>query len=534
MTAITLRQFGGIAPRIPPRYLAESQAQIAVNCPTWLGSLQALSDTSYIQDFAKTGTITSIYRFGQATASETEFWFHWGEDVDVVRGFIKSDTTERTFYTGIGAPKATDNTLALTGAGTAYPYNSYQLGVPQPTTPLSAVTSGTADENPSTETRVYTYTIVNQWDEESAPHSAGFQIDVQSGETVTFTLPSPPTGNYAPKSRRLYRSVSGIFLFVAEIPIGTNEYIDSLGPDELNEQLPSLTWLEPPTDLKGLVGLPGGVLCGFTGIDIYFSEPYRPFAWPVQYQQTVGHEIVGIGAIDTTVVVLTTGTPSFIQGSEPAAMVVVEADVSQACVAKDSIVSMNGVVLYASPDGLISLAPNGSNVITSGVYDKEQWQQLKPESIKAFRYENRYIAFYDTGTVQGGFIYDQASNTFTTHDMFATGGYSDLKTDTLFLVVNNKLHKWESGALLTYQWKSKMFTFPDLIAFTCFRVNAETYPVTFTLYKDGVVHHTEVVTDSNIRRLPTGYGHDYEMELQGQGEVYAVQVAQSPREIASG
>lgn len=535
MTAITLTQFGGISPRTPPRYLQETQAQIAVNCPTWLGSLQSLLDTEFVQPFAKPGTIQSIYRFGDTLDSETEYWFHWAFDVDVVRGFINGDTTERTFFTGDGMPKATDNVLALTGGGTAYPINARMLGVPQPTVPMTAAIVGTPDDNPTTQTRIYTYTVVNSWGEESAPELTGTEIDVESGEDVRLTFPSVPSGNYDPDYYRLYRSVNGVFLFVAEIPVGTPTYLDDNDPDELNEEIPSLTWLPPPEDLQGLIGLPGGILCGFTGIDVYFAEPYRPFAWPVQYQQSVGSSIVGIANIDSTVVVLTTGKPSFIQGSDPGGMVVVEADLSQACVSKDSIVSMNGVVLYASPDGLISLAPSGSNIVTAGIYDKEQWQALyKPESIKAYAYENRYIAFFDNGTSQGGFIYDMQSNTFTTHDMFATAGYSDLKNDTLFLSVDDDLHKWDSGNILSYQWKSKKFTFPDLIAFTCFRVSAEAYPITFTLYRDGVIQHTEAVTDREIRRLPGGYGRDYEIELTGQGEVFSVQVGQSPRELASG
>lgn len=539
MTAITIKNFGGIAPRIPPRYLADNQAQIAVNCPTWLGSLKSLRDTSYIQDFSKEGVITSIYRFGDTLDSETQYWFHWTGDYDVVRGFINGDTSERTFFTGTDViPQATDNVLALAGGGTSYPNNAYMLGVPPPETELTATIG---DEPPQDgavkETRVYTWTVVNQWDEESAPFTEVTDqstVDVETGQTVLINFPSTPSGNYVPKARRLYRAVTGVYLFVAEIPIASASYTDSIAPDELNEEMSSLTWLTPPEDLQGLIGLPGGVLAGFTGIDVYFSVPYRPFAWPIQYQQSVSSTIVGISNIDTTVVVLTTGKPVFFQGFDPGAMVLVEADISQACVSKNSILSMNGFVFYASPDGLVALSPGGSRVVTAGVYDKEQWQQLKPESIRAYVYENRYVAFYDTGVTQGGFIYDGSSGSFTTHNMFATAGYNDLKNDALYLSVNNDLHKWDSGSALTYTWRSKKYTFPDLVAFTCFRVNAESYPITFSIYRDGVIYHTQTISDSEIKRLPGGYGHDYEIELTGQGEVYSVQVGQSPREIANG
>lgn len=550
MTAITIRQFNGIAPRIPARYLKETQAQTALNCPTWLGSLAPLTNSSQVATFSKSGTIQSIYRFGQDVDSQTQYWFHWTEDdVDVVRGFINGDTTERTFFSGVGAPKVTNNTLALTGGGTDYPIASYMLGVPQPDADFTTVSvNGSAETGALPETRTYTYTLVNAWGEESAPYAPSTlpdTHDVALGQTVDLTFPSAPGGSWDPEYRRVYRSVSGVYSLVyvddgaggymADIPIGDTTVTDSATADQLGEEMSSLTWLPPDEDLTGLVGMPGGVLAGFVGIDVYFCEPYRPFAWPLQYQQSVGYAVVGLGVIDTTLVVLTVGKPFFIQGSEPAAMAVVEADVSQACASKKSIVSMNGAVLYASPDGLIALAPGGSRIITQDRFDKAQWQALfDPESIEAYAYEDLYVAFYDNGVTQGGFIYDTASGEFTVHGVYATGGYADLLNDTLYLVVSNALHAWGAGSALTYTWRSKKFTFPDLIAFTCFRVNAETYPITFSLYQDGTLYHTESVTSSDIRRLPTGYGHDYEIELSGTGEVYAVQVGQSPREIASG
>jgi len=536
---IQINQFGGVAPKIPARYLQDNQAQVAINCPTWLGSLQPVQGTSLLQGFDKSGTISSIYRFGQNLNSDTQYWFHWTGDVDVVRGFINGDTSERTYFTGDGVPKVTDNSLALSGGGAAYPINAYQLGVPKPTISPICVVGGTPQSGAVTETRTYTYTFVNSWDEESAPFAedpmpAVATVDVKFGETVTITMPTGLTGAYDVDRKRIYRATNGVYLFVAEVPLAQATFVDTIPADELAEELPSLTWEQPPADLAGLTAMQGGFLAGFSGIDVYFSEPYRPFAWPIQYQQSVGYPVVGLAAIDTTLAVLTKGKPSFIQGASPDGMVVVEADISQACVSKDSIVSMNGMVYYASPDGLVALAPGGSAIVTEQLFLKPQWQSLKPESIKGFAYEDRYIGFYDTGSQQGGFIYDTRSKTFTFHDMYATGGYSDLRNDTLYLVVGNKLHKWESGSALTYTWKSKKFTLPDVVSFTCFRVNAEAYPVNVKVYRDGALHHEEDVSSREIKRLPVGYGHDWEIELSGSVEVFNVEIGQSPRELSGG
>jgi len=535
----------------PPRYLGVNAAQIALNCPVWMGSLQSIRGASVVNTdsggttvdpLSKSDSIKSIYRFGQDQTDETKYWFHWAEDVDVVQGFINGDTTERTYYTGDGAPKVTDNALALAGSGTEYPVNSYTLGVPKPTSALTTTKSGTADEDTTAETRVYTYTYVNSWSEESAPYTAtdmsGSTEDVYPGESVVITLPTAPTGNYNVTKKRIYRSATGTattaYLFVAEVAVATTSYTDSIAADSLNEALPSLTWEQPPTGLEGLIGLPNGVMVGFSGNDIYFSEPFRPFAWPVQYSQSVGYPIVGLGAIDTTVVVLTKGRPYFIQGSHPENMIMVESDINQACVSKRSIVSMNNYVFYASPDGLVGLSPGGSTVVTQSMFDKYTWQNMNPENLVGLRYENQYIGFLDTTTGNGGFVYDMNAKTWNFHNIYATGGFNDLKNDSLYIIKSNELWEWDTGSALTYKWKSKKFTFSEPKAFTCYRVQAETYPVTIKIYRDSIEIVSESVTTDGVKRLPSGMGTDWEFQLEGDKEVYNVQLAQSPEEFTPG
>ena len=40
------------------------------------------------------GTPLTIYRFGQDVQSDTQFWFHWTTDADVVKGPVAGDTTD--------------------------------------------------------------------------------------------------------------------------------------------------------------------------------------------------------------------------------------------------------------------------------------------------------------------------------------------------------------------------------------------------------------------------------------------------------
>ena len=76
---------------------------------------------------------------------------------------------------------------------------------------------GFADEDETLETRVYTYTNVNKesgFEFESAPAEASNSVNVRVGQTVSLSGFSSIPSSYVISHRRIYRSVSGTFLFV--------------------------------------------------------------------------------------------------------------------------------------------------------------------------------------------------------------------------------------------------------------------------------------------------------------------------------
>src|SRR3546814_561981 len=211
-------------------------------------------------------------------------------------------------------------------------------------------------------------------------------------------------------------------------------------------------------------------MAGFTDIDLYFAEPYKPYAWPADYIQSVEFPIVGLGVMDTTVAVLTKGVPYFAQGSTPDTVVMVRSDIHQACVAKRSIVSMGQAVFYASPDGLVTLSSAGSGLITQAHFSRELWQVLDPATIHAYQWESKYVAFFDAG---GGFVFDPLSKEFVFHNVTAQAAYNDLQRDALYLVIGQELHTWYTGAPLDYVWRSMRFTLPSPTSFGWGQVQAE-------------------------------------------------------------
>jgi hypothetical protein len=541
MAVFSIKSFGGIAPVVPPRYLQDNQAQTAMNCPVFQGSIQAIADLgASVADLPKTGTIKSLYRFGQDTISDTNYWFHWTTDVDVARSQIAGDASEWTFFTGDGSPKATYNSIAISGSN--YPAATRPLGLAAPTTAPTATADTFTGEDGVLETRVYAVTWVNKesgFEFESAPSSASNSVDVRPGQTATLTnLPAAPGGDYVVSHRRIYRAVAGVFLFVAEIAASATSYTDNVEPDSLGEELPSLTWSAPPTSLEGLTNLPNGLMAGFSGRDIYFCDPYHPHAWPEQYIQTIDYPVVGLGRMDTTLAVLTKGTPYFIQGTHPLNMSVVKADIEQACVSKNSIVSLMGGVLYAAPDGLMLISPGGSRIVTEKLFDFSQWQAFfNPSSIHAYQHDNQYIAFYNNGSQSGGFIFDVRSGQFILHDMYADAGYHDILRDKLFLAVadsGNKVKPWGYGNTKSYIWRSKKFSLPQVMGFSCAQLEAEAYPMTLKFYLDNTLYHAQTVQNRNPFRLPAKVGRDLEMQVEGSNEVFSLSIANSMTELASG
>ncbi len=538
MVGVVIRAFGGISPKTPPRRLSETQAQTADKCAVFNGALRPAKDVSGTTVATKPGSTQTIYKFGQDSTNETSGWLAFNSDVDVARGQINGDTEEWTFYTGDGAPKA------IRAGFTASPIS---MGIAAPTGALTALadsaTLPTDTDSLTEETRLYTYTFVYKVggrDIESSPAPGSNLVDIYPGQSANlygFSTPSLAT-HY-----RIYRSTAGVYLFVAEITLATgaaasstSPYEDSKDPELLAEEIPSLYWLEPPTNLAGLINMPNGVMAGFVSRDVYFCEPYVPHAWPDKYRQTLDFPVVGLGRMDTTLAVLTKGTPYFIQGSHPDSVVVVKSDLEQACSSKRSIVSFNNAVFYCSPDGLIALTPGGSRNITESMFTKEQWQDLvDPTSVIANHYESRYVGFYNNGTDSGSFIFDTISSTFvlSTSTTNPAATFQSLRNDKLYVSVGGSIKEWDAGSNLTYTWRSKIFPMAKPLSMACAQVEAEAYPVTAKIYADGTLLHTQTVDGRNPFRLPAKVARDWEVELSSTNEVFSFAMAQSMEELMS-
>lgn len=541
MTLLAFTQFSGIAPRMAPWKLAEGQAQIAKNVRLSARTLKPWKNPLQVATVTASGDPSTIYRFGQALISDTQYWFNWAADVDVVKGAISGDATERTYFThpSLG-PRVTNNSLALTGGSGDYPWNSYKLGVPAPTAaPTVSVSGGSGSV---IESREYVITYVTLLGEEGPPSPVSSVADLRAGDTASLSGlgTSYPAGYSNISAKRIYRTLSGSqitqFQFVDEIPVTQDTYTDNKSAAQLQEVIPSATWNPPPATAFGICQMANGITMLFDGYDIYASEAYRPHAYPPANMNSTDFKIVGGATFGNYAVVCTVGNPYLIVGSDPSSLSCNKVEQPQACVSKRSIVGVGNGVIYASPDGLVFVDSSGSaTVVTENLITRDDWQSFNPSTIHAYVWEGRYIGFYNNGITQAGFVFEprEGDAAITLIDTYATAGYSDLLQDALYLKVGSAIQKWHAaGTTMTYDWRSRVNILPKPENLGAAQVLAEAYPVTFNYYADGVLKLTKTVTSAKGFRLPSGFKpRNVEVEITGTNEVYAAYVASSLAEL---
>ncbi|WP_422461740.1 MULTISPECIES: hypothetical protein [unclassified Endozoicomonas] len=540
---LDITSFTGEVPWLDSHLLEDTQAETAIDCRLTNGSLRAYRaslDEQVLNDTPKT-----IYLYRN---EDERYWFDWTTDVDVIRSPVADDPNNRVYFTGsVKGPRYTDNGLALSG-GSDYPVNDLQLGIPEPDVAPVVSLSGTPlddAEEVDAETRFYTYTWVDQNGREGPPSLPSGEIVVKPGETVDITVgASPGAVDLNITHYRIYTSTQvGVYQLCTQInnngtvatdtPVGVTSVVDETPMDRRGDILETIGWVGPPSNLQGIVVLPGGVAVGFSGKELMFSEPYHLYAWPAAYRLAVDYEIRSLAVAANSVIIVTDGYPYVAFGTEPSAMTLERLDTAHACISKRSMVDMGDMALYASPDGLVRIAGGRADLMTRNIINPEDWRaRFQPDTIHACFHDGRYFGFYGDSVNGGGFIFSPDSGTFTELGTYADACYRDLQDDSLYLAIGDTVKAWDKGSeLMPYRWRSKVFQGKPA-AFTSARIMADSYDnLGFRVFRDGeLVLELQVASDRGFR-LPAGRGSRWQFELEGTDTVTAVIVASSMAEL---
>lgn len=398
------------------------------------------------------------------------------------------------------------------------------------------------------DSRYYVMTWVTDWKEESAHSPISALVEPDQNDSVLITRPAVPSGRNI-THWRLYRSNTGtditLFQLMLELPAGTPNYLDSLDSDQLLVTAPPNGWLEPPVRattsgitntnpyLRGLTGGPNGVMGGFIDNFVAFCDPYHPYAWPVRYQIPVEFPIVGLGVSGQTWFVGTQGNPYLITGTDPGSYSAQKLDEAQACVSAKGIVAGRNGVFFPSPDGYCLASSAGVEVVTQGLFSREDWQALVPSSIFAIIHDN-VLYFWHTGNGGGCFGFDMVARKLTRHSIAATTVFSDVVTDGVFAANGGFVYKLFGGSRAAGVWKSGTTVSGKPENFSWLKITGDQtadVPVTFKWWGDGVLRHTATVTSNASVKLPPGEYLEHIQEITSAARITELVMTSSMEEM---
>lgn len=458
------------------------------------------------------------------------------------------------------------------------------------------------------EARSYVYTWVTEYGEEGPPSPAsedenGNPVTGWSNGKWTVSLWSPPDDDVGVlrniKKLRLYRTISGtsgstVFYQVAELDVGTATYDDVIEDSvvALNNQMPSTNWFPPPEGLQDIQAMPNGIAVGFKGNELWFSEPYRPHAWPPGYVMTTEFPIVGIGISGQSVVAATSGTPYVATGVNPSTMTLDKIEMPEPCISRGSVVGTSGGVYYMSPNGLILVQTAGQADNTTETWiTREKWRSLVPQkNTRAVKLLSAYFCFgtvsgTDTSVAQQGFTIELKPDSQNFSIWPQPGGHRvgfnkltspndydinnlmlDPWTGTPLLIQNGGIYYYDftdtAPTMVPYTWKSGVFQAHDKKNFAAMKIyftvpdgtpaqNATRNTDAFTaaswdtldtgqygivrVYADKtLVMAREIRTSGELLRLPDGFKADYwQIEVTGRVVIDGIQIATSIKELRS-
>lgn len=481
----------------------------------------------------------TIYRMGRDVASDTAYWLSWTTLVHVARGFLANDTTERTYFTGAGTPKVTDNVIGL--AGEPYPTSARELGVPAPDgmSTITQTAAGAGDDR----LVFYADTFITDKGEESKPRIIG-SITAKPGATISITgLPAVPAGNYGVTTRRIYRSEVGTsgqgeFFFLKD-QLSTDVSAIDAGLTVGAGVMATTGWEMPPADLRCLTSLWGGMMAAISGRSVRYCESYKPYAWPIAYE-TLPPDVtpVALAVWSSNLLILSNGRPYIVNGATPNAMGDQAVEFEKGCVSVQSVFNVEHGVVWASGDGLAYFGNLGAFLLTENLLTRTQWQALNPETIVGALFEGVYIGSYETvpGGARKSFAIDvRKRDAIYFIDQGFTAAFLDKVRDTLFILDGTAIKKWDAGALMTATYRSKRFRSARRLSVTACRVIARDYPATVRSYGDGQLRATRVITNDSPVTLRGGApAEEWQFEIEAAGTVLGASFAPSIADLREG
>ncbi len=386
-------------------------------------------------------------------------------------------------------------------------------------------------------TRAYTYTYENSWDEEGPPAppatiSPTYAQDVVVGVTAGDFAGRRPFARY-----NIYRTfgTNPTYIKITTEELSPTSHKDtSRTPSAVGTALESSDWTPPPAGLSGIAIMPNGWFAAYKGNVLYMSEPYRPHAWP--YSQTFPTNIRGICAAQQSLVVTCADGVYQVLGGFPSSAQQMRLQVPQAGVAQRSMVSLDGVVAYASNDGIVLInGTQGSMEASQSLFTRDVWRAqygniLTDSSIRLSYHDGFLVG--SSNTQAKGFIVrmDDGPATYTRTSERWDSAFQLPVTDTLYYSVGANVYQFRGGTPATLTWHGKDHVFGRYERFGAGYLRADGN-VTVTIYADGVQHFSGTVAPGYFR-IPDGRrALRWSVKMVSQAQVHELALASTMSEL---
>ena len=406
----------------------------------------------------------------------------------------------------------------------------------------------------STETRVYTYTYVNIWGEEGTPADPA-TIEVTPGLDVTVNVFSASNGAYQSMDRiRLYRTNTGTdttsYQFVKEAAkTSLNDWTtitDDVPSSQLGEVVSTIGYLPPPAGATAVEVMSNGVMALLKGNEVWFSEPFLPYAFNPANTLAMSNNGIGMVAYESSLLVTTTASPRIISGVSPEGMVEQILPDTQAGVSRNSIARIGNAVAYLSNDGIVVARGLDTTIGTSlQLFTRDEWRSRYaswlPYGHLAVQDGALVCAFGNpaTQTHIDGFVLrlDESEGVFSRYTERAVAMATWDVNDTLYQALGSAIYAYGAGAsTLAWVWESKKFRLATPHCFGVCQVHGSgRLTVTITALGDEVIEKTVTLAGLPATfRLPAGYVTDvWSIKVEGAAgsEFRWAHLATSPSEL---
>lgn len=583
-----IRAFAGMRPIVHPMNLEDGQAADCVDCVFTSTGLEPVRALALVEEgFAG---VQTLFRIGENVVG-----IH--QAVDLVRSPVIRDVYDRVYFTL--ADEALESDLYVTTSGELaaplIPARRLRDLVPPESAPVAylmkdgqvvtvytqevydAIQSGEVAGRPvpgsggevvMAETlekyTAFRVSFVTDYGEETALSPASAVVGYKDLENYGFRLVNVPVSEYPwVVKRRIYMEVDGEYYRIAEIDNNTDVSVDlyPLDDDAIGDIQETDDFDPAPEDLRGLVGLPCGALAGFTNQGetgtVHVSEAFQPHAWPVGYRFKSLYAIVALAVVPEGLLVVTQGKPLLIVGAYPAVMQAQVIESTQSCSSSRSLVVLDGMAAWACPDGVAVYGGGlAVQVLSRGVWSREQWRELQPASMLFAVYERYLLIFAEASawlysldrhdvcrlSMATGVMDDACcAEVFSPAALRWAGGGGlevrcwlyDILTDRLLLVVDGRLVAFNEGEPLRARWIGKELVQANAKPWSRARVEADGYPVLLSLLADDVRVFGKAVLDNRLLAVgSTGRKRRVQVGLETRQRVKLLQLAHDAREVA--